>query len=91
MNKTSKGRTLVAAALALCMAGGAFAQDRRGDDRGPRGNDNRYEQHDRRDDRRDARNNWRHDRQDYRDGRFAGADADGRGLYGPQNRAGGCR
>ena len=67
MNKTSKGRTLVAAALALCMAGGAFAQDRRGDDRGPRGNDHRYEQHD----RRDARNNWRHDRQDYRDGRFA--------------------
>lgn len=71
MNNKSKGMTLVAAALALCMAGGAFAQDRRGDDRGPRGNDQRHEQHDRRDDRRDARNDWRHDRQDFRDGRQA--------------------
>ncbi|MDP9899652.1 RcnB family protein [Variovorax ginsengisoli] len=46
---SSKRMTLVVAALAVSMAGGAFAQDRR-DDRGPdRGNDRngRYEQNDR--------------------------------------------
>ena len=71
MNKTSKGMTLVAAAMALCMAGSAFAQDRRGDDRGPRGNDPRFEQRDRHDDRRGPHNDARPDRQDFRDGRFA--------------------
>ena len=73
MNNKSKSMTVAAAVMALCMAGSAFAQDRRGDDRGQRGPQNRYEQQrgdDRRDDRRDNRfNNSRGDRQDYRDGR----------------------
>ncbi|WP_219214617.1 RcnB family protein [Variovorax boronicumulans] len=61
-NNTSKRVTaIVAGVLALCMAGSAFAQDRRWDDRGP--------QH--RDQRQDQRYNQRNDRQDYRDGRFA--------------------
>ncbi|RZI64346.1 RcnB family protein [Variovorax guangxiensis] len=74
MNNKSRSMTVAAAVMALCMAGSAFAQDRRGDDRGQRGPQNRYEQQhrgdDRRDDRRDHRyQNSRNDRNDYRDGR----------------------
>lgn len=57
-NKTQR-MTIAAAAIALCMAGSAFAQDRRGDDRGPQYRDQRQEQ----------RYHQRNDRQDYRDGR----------------------
>lgn len=60
-NNKAKGMTVVAAVLALSMAGSVFAQDRRWDDRGP--------QH--RDQRQDQRFNQRNDRQDFRDGRFA--------------------
>ncbi len=61
----SKSMAVVAAVMALCMAGSAFAQDRRGDDRGQRGPGNRYEQQ-----HRDNRaQGARHERQDFRDGR----------------------
>ena len=62
---TSNGRkamTVGAAALALCMAmasGGAFAQGRGDDNRGPGGHGG--PRHDQRDDRRDDRHNGRHD------------------------------
>lgn len=72
MNSKSKSMTIVAAAMALCMAGSAFAQDRRGDDRGHRGNDHRYEQkhrHDHRDHRHQPSRYERHDRYDHRDAR----------------------
>ena len=74
MNNKSKSMTIAAAVVALCMAGNAFAQDRRGDDRGERGPQNRYEQQHRGDDNRHQRSDHRYqnprdDRNDYREGR----------------------
>lgn len=57
-NSKSRAMTLATAALALCMAGSAFAQDRRGDDHDQRGPGQRQEQQ-------------HNDRSDFRDGRQA--------------------
>lgn len=59
-NSKSRAMTLATAALALCMAGSAFAQDRRGDDHDhdQRGPGQRQEQP-------------HNDRSDFRDGRQA--------------------
>lgn len=70
-NNKAKRMTLVAAAIALCMAGSAFAQDRRGDDRGPQGRPSQLYIKGPHEQRQDQRYNQRNDRQDYRDGRFA--------------------
>ncbi|MDM0090791.1 MULTISPECIES: RcnB family protein [unclassified Variovorax] len=73
-NRSKRVTTLVAGVLALCMAGSAFAQDRRGDDRDYRGPPRPGQlyiksPHEQRQDQR--YNQQRYDRQDYRDGRFA--------------------
>lgn len=65
----SKSMTVAAAALAMCMAGSAFAQDRR-DDRWP-GNDGRYTQQrqqgqQQQPQRHDGPGDYRGGRQDYR-------------------------
>ncbi|VWX59360.1 conserved exported hypothetical protein [Burkholderiales bacterium 8X] len=62
-----------AAALAMCMAGSAFAQDRRFDNHGP----DRREHREMRDHRFDHRDDARRGGPDFRDGRFA----DRRGAY----------
>lgn len=57
MIKSKKRMTLVAAALAMCMAGSAFAQDGRFD-RGPDRHDRHHQQH--------ARQDMHHGRPDFR-------------------------